>query len=148
MVFTTKPRITATTATKGKVRPGKQRLYAKRRQDRCDKTSGIGAAQIVIKPDVNDPVDSEGGDQPVLFRSVGKMERYVIMTEELARMRVKRHHRRGKALCPRRIDGGGNHLGMPAMDTVEIADGGDQRRPVQRGVANTPVDGLATLIMA
>ena len=97
---------------------------------------------------MNDPVDTKRCDQPVLFLPVGKVEGGVILAEEFARVRIEGHRRRGKSLRPRGVNGGRNHLRMPAMDTVEIADGGNKCLPVQRRLTDRPVDGLAFVLLA
>ena len=97
---------------------------------------------------MNHPVDTRRGEQPVLFNTVGKAERHIIMAEELARVRIEGHGGSGDTGFSRRIDCCFNDLAVTAMDPVKISDGRNAGPQFQRCVSDRPGHCLALVGLA
>jgi hypothetical protein len=132
--------IAAAAAAKGEIFTRIQAAHAKAWQHRLDKAHRIGTPQFIVKSDMDDPVNTKPGNQPVIFGPVGKMKGRIILSEKLSWMRVKCDNGSIKPLFTRSSNGGADHLLVTFMYPVKIANGRDPCLLVDRLIANRPFD--------
>jgi hypothetical protein len=132
--------VAAAAAAKGEIFTRIQAAHAKAWQHRLDKAHRIGTPQFIVKSDMDDPVDTKSGNQPVIFGPVGKMKGRIILSEKLSWMRVKCNDSSFKPLFTRSSHGGTNHLLVTFMYPVKIAYGRNPSLLVNRRIANRPFD--------
>jgi hypothetical protein len=67
-------------------------------------------------------VDAAGAQRLELVAQIRDPRRRLIGREELARVRLERHHRREQAACPRGLHDLGQQRPMPAVNAIEVSD--------------------------
>ena len=83
-------------------------------------------------------VDAQFLDQFGAPGQRGQLRRVATGEDDFHRVRIERHQHRRHAACAARLDRTGDQLGMPAVDTVEHADGQHASAPVRGDLVLSP----------
>ena len=85
---------------------------------------------------MNDIVHTQPTQQPVFFHPVDQMKRRIILAEKFSRMGVESDYGRRQPLRLCSLDCRADHLLVPLMNTIKIANCGTNRAMTQRRIAN------------